>query len=170
MASPLVAPDDLDGFPGAPFAQGIVDAAAGSVRGEAGWHIAPSITETITLDTDGGRYLFLPTMRLTAVSEVRDVTGDAPKVLSDWRKSRAGMLYRAGGWPSGLESVEVDLTHGYDACPDELLSVIAARAQAARINQAAGNVRLGSLSISPSGEDTSGHDATVARYTIPSAP
>jgi hypothetical protein len=106
----LVTPEDLIDFPGAPYAWPVVESASEAVRAEAGWHIAPSVTETLTVDSDGGRILFLPTMLLTEVSEVRDVSGETPRVITGWRKSRTGMLIHPGGWPTGFEVIEVDLS------------------------------------------------------------
>src|SRR5690606_40983530 len=63
--------------------------------------------------------LILPTLRLVSVSEVRDMTGDEPRVLTGWRMSQAGMLSRRGGWPSGFGAVEVDVVHGYEQCRAE---------------------------------------------------
>lgn len=167
MADPLVAATDLAEFPGAPFPVAIVASAAESVRRDAGWHIAPSVTETVTVDGKGGQWLFLPSLHVTAVTAVRDVSGDTPTTLTGWRLTRAGMLYRAAGWPYAVAAVEVDLTHGYDACPPELLPAIAARAQSARVNHGTGNVRLGSLSVSPPDAPSVSADEAVARFTIP---
>lgn len=160
----LVTAADLADFPGAPFAEVRVEAAGEALRSEAGWHIAPEVTETLTVDADGGHFLFLPTMRLSAVTEVRDVSGDAPRVLDGWRKSRKGVIYRAGGWPTGFETVEVDVVHGYAACPRELLPVVADYTSR-RVTQES----LGSRSVSYS-NDESRLDARVARFKIPARP
>lgn len=135
MVNPLVDTSELEGFPGAPFDQSVVDAVVAQLVGEAGWHIAPIMTDTVIVDTDGGRHLFLPTMFLTGVVEVRDVSGDEPLVLTGWRKSRSGILFRAAGWPCGFETVEVDMTHGYNQCPPDLLPVIADMAMMATLDK-----------------------------------
>lgn len=128
-APALVDEGRLDSFPGGPFDPSVVASAVARVRREARWHIAPSVTETLTVDAHGGTLLLLPTMYLTAVTEVRDVSGDDPVELEDWKWSRNGYLTRCW-WPCGPRAVEVDVTHGYAECPDDLLPVIAAAARA----------------------------------------
>jgi hypothetical protein len=54
MANTLVSPYDLEDFPGAPFSDTLVDAAVSEIRGEAGWHIAPQVTETLTSTPTAG--------------------------------------------------------------------------------------------------------------------
>jgi hypothetical protein len=163
---PLASPDDLVSFPGAPFAEALVKAAGESVRRDAGWHIAPEVTETLVLDSEGGRQLFLPTLRdaLSAVVEVRDVSGSTPKVLDGWRLAgSAAVLHRAGGWPQGLGVIEVELTHGYEACPAELLPAIAARTRPkVRAESLAGrSVQL---------ETDNRPDIVVAAFRVPGRP
>lgn len=121
---PLVSPDDLGAFPGAPFDDAVVAAAAGTVRFVARWHIAPSVTQTITLDGPGTATLHLPTLHLTAVTAVTE-NGTAVGVGSyDW--SASGMLTkRTGLWTDRPRGITITLTHGYDECPPELLPVIA---------------------------------------------
>ena len=45
-------------------------AACDAVRGYCEWHIAPSVTETLTLDGPGGSVLHLPSAHVTAVASV----------------------------------------------------------------------------------------------------
>lgn len=164
-AEPLALPADLAEFPGAPFSADAVAAASEAIRREVGWHIAPRVIETLTLDGTGGGVLFLPTLHLVDVTEVRDVTDDTPRVLTGWRKSQRGMLSRARGWPRGFEAIEVDVVHGYDSCPPELLPVIAERTSR-RVMQES----LGSRSVSYSAEGDAPLAATLARFKIPSRP
>lgn len=169
---PLFNSADLAEFAGAPFTEDQASRAAEDIRAEAGWHIAPSVTETVVMESDGGRYLFLDTLRLTAVSEVRDVTPDTPVVVTDYRthataRFRAGVLDRPGGWPVGV--LEVDITHGYDECPPTVLLAAAALARESRGGGAGGSVRLGSLAVTlPESTETVG--GAVARYKLPSRP
>ncbi|OOB90743.1 hypothetical protein [Rathayibacter sp. VKM Ac-2630] len=98
-----------------------LEAANGAIRRECGWHVAPSVTETLTLDGKGGRLLLLPTGHVTAVSSV--VVGGVDLTASaDW--STSGMLeLRAGAFPRRFRAVQVTLTHGYD--PEEVPEVVA---------------------------------------------
>lgn len=133
--SSLVSPADLADFPGAPHAASVVDAAAESVRAEAGWHIAPTVTETLTLDGVDGTDLVLPSLRVIDVTEIRDVTEAVPVILSDWRLSASsGIVRRIYGWPWRAASIEVDIVHGHPRCPTDLLPEIAARCLAAAVD------------------------------------
>ena len=157
----LVEAIDLVDFPGAPFAESLVESAGESVRAEAGWHIAPQVTETLRIFSEGGTALVLPTLEYT-VSAVRDISGDTPVVLTGWTDRGSGILLKSY-WPAG-RVLEVDVVHGYVACPPELLPVIAHRVQASRSPGA--NVRLGSLSIGGDPGTPEQDDAVLARFTL----
>lgn len=128
MSNTLVTPAQLVGFDGAPFDDWIVDGAVAEVRRQLGWVIAPSTTETLTVDAHGGMYLFLRSLHVTAVSEVRDISETTPEVIdsADYRLIRRSILLRRQGWwYCGDQRYEVDVTHGHDACPADLLKPIA---------------------------------------------
>lgn len=160
--SPLT-PTGLADYPGAPFTQSKIDSAVALVRRVAGWHIAPVVTETLTLDSEGGRTLLLPSLRVTSVTEVRDVSSSTPRVLTDWRLSSSGMLSRPGGWPEGFSTVEVDLSHGYDEWPSELLRVVAEATQRQVRQESLGSR---SATFDPDAYTT----AVMALFTIPNRP
>lgn len=169
MSTTLLDPEDLGDFPGAPFSEGVVDSAAAAVQRVAGWHIAPVVTETLTLDSDGGPTLVLPSLKVVSVTAVRNVTDpDAPVTLEGWRLRRASMtLRRACGWPCG--TLEVDLEHGYEACPPDLLPVIASVAKAGLTDQT-----LASKSVGPFAESYrdggAGNFGGLSYYTLPTRP
>lgn len=164
----LVSAADVADFPGAPFPDAVLKAAGETVRGICGWHIAPRLTETLTLDAQGGQYLFLPTLYLVEVSEVRDLTGDTPQPITGWRKSRVGMLFRRQGWPCGLESVEVDLVHGYETCPVDLIPEIVKAAGAVSRSRDIRQESAGGMSVTYATDDPSaGMSPVLARYRIP---
>lgn len=163
VSEPLVSPAEVVGFPGAPFSSGVVSAAAGQVRDDCGWHIAPEVTETITLDTGGGTVVLLPSLNVVSVNEVRREDGT---VIEGWKFRPHGVLRRAGGWP---DVIEVDFTHGYKACPPGLLSVIAERAQRIR----GGGVKAESLSgrsVSLETAPGSVTDGVLSKYMLPGRP
>lgn len=164
----LVTPEDLADFPGAPFAEPVVRSASESVRAEAGWHIAPEVSETLVIDSPGGRVLMLPTLRVVEVAEVRDLTGGAPRVVGGWRLSQAGMLSLAGGWPAGFGAIEVDLTHGYESCPADLLGIVAERSLRTAKDSTVVQESLGSRSVSY--RDAPLASSVLSRYRIPSLP
>ena len=160
---PLVQPADMEGFPGAPFSSGVLAAAAGQVRDDCSWHIAPEVTETITVETGGGTVALLPSLNVVSVAEVRTEAG---AVIEGWKFRPHGVLRRAGGWP---DVIEVDFTHGYKKCPSGLLSVIAERAQ--RIK--GGGVKSESLSgrsVSLETAPGSVTDGVLSKYMLPGRP
>lgn len=160
---PLVSPADMEGFPGAPFSPGVLAAAAGQVRDDCGWHIAPKVTETVSVDTGGGTVALLPSLLVDSVQEVR---GEDGTVIEGWKFRPHGVLRRAGGWP---EVIEVDFIHGYEKCPPGLLSVIAERAQ--RIK--GGGVKSESLSgrsVSLETAPGSVTDGVLSKYILPGRP
>lgn len=97
----------------------LMSSAQAAIRRFCGWHVAPVITETITLDSAGGRVLQLPSGRVADVSSVvvlgHDITG-----VVQW--SQDGLLVNPAGFPDHLRGVEVTLTHGWD--PEDVPEVV----------------------------------------------
>lgn len=131
-AQPLVVTFDLDDFPGGPFTDAVVDAASEAVRLAAGWHIAPSVTETLKVKAEGAT-LVLPTLHVTAITAVRDVCDPAnPVVMANYEWTPNGVVtLNCYSWSPWRRSgtFEVDLTHGYDTCPPDVLATVAQQAQ-----------------------------------------
>ena len=94
------------------------DAACLTVRQYCGWHIAPSVTETLTLDGPGGSLLRLPSLYVTAVTEVVN----RGSVVTDPQWSQHGMV--RGRWTDQFRGITVTLTHGYDECPADIMAVL----------------------------------------------
>lgn len=169
MTNTLVAALDLEAFPGYPFEDAIVDAAVADIRAEARWHIAPVVTETVTVSASGG-LLILPSLRVVTVTAVRNVTDVTPRTVTGWRLRPGGLLWLpyAGPYVGGV--FEVDLQHGYATTPKDLLPVIASRAAE---TAAASSTRLVSqrrVSLDDYSEqsvyrDTA--DPVLARYSLP---
>lgn len=158
---------DLDGFEGAPFSDEALRVASANIRGIAGWHIAPEVTETLTVESDGGRYLFLPTARIVEVTAVRDVAGDTPRELTGWRIKRDAAGVLIGYWPCGV--IEVDVTHGHAETPADLLPVIAAECRTHSRDRAVVSRSRGPFSESYRDEAPT-VDPTLARYILPPRP
>lgn len=98
-----------------------VKAGQAAVRRFCGWHVAPSITETVKVDSYGGRVLMLRTKHLT---ELVSVLINGVDVIDQVRWSESGILTLRGGcWPNEVGAVEVTLSHGYDL--DEVPDVAA---------------------------------------------
>lgn len=164
--TPLVAAAGLAPF--GTFTEDAALAAGQGIRRETNWHISPSVTETLTLYSEGGTVLLLPSLKVTAVTAIRDVTdADVPETLTGWSFRANGVLKRNCGWPTG-HAIEVDVTHGYDACPAELLPVLARRARDTSASTA-GSVRLGSLQIGTTSVGTTitaTDEAIIRRYSL----
>lgn len=170
MTNSLVSPDDLAPFPGAPFSDEVTDAAAAAVRVACDWHIAPSLTETITVESTHGRYLILPTLNLTEIVSIYDVTDPAlPLVITGYRTAptaqfKAGMVDLGARWPRGF--IEVTITHGYELCPPDLLPAIAEVARSARTTAELSQVSADGVSRTISGRVSHDSSSAIARYTI----
>lgn len=103
----------------------IVAQAQGAIRRYCGWHIAPEVTETITLDGSGSKHLWLPSLHVTDVSEVTDLGDVVDTDDYDW--SANGYIQRRSGcWTYRARQVTVTLTHGYSEIPPELVGVAVA--------------------------------------------
>lgn len=107
-----------------------IQAATDAIRAYCGWHVAPSVTEQLTVDGSGTHALQIKSKHVTAVTAV---TVDGVVIEADW--SEAGVLTRRDGcnWPKRFRSVTVDLTHGYDTNGD-LQAIIAGIAQRSAMN------------------------------------
>ena len=169
MSNTLVNWSELDALPGAPFSEEIVDIAVAQLRADAGWHIAPVVTETLTVNSNGGNLLILPTRRIVAITAMRDVTSGSAAVTG-WTRSIAGAYRLYGpGFPAGV--LEVDLTHGYETMPADLLPVVADYARRVSDTRDPG---LASRTVGPFTEsyrDVGGATVTLspalARYAVP---
>ena len=164
---PLVQPADLDGFPGGPFTPAVVNAAAESVRIDAGgWHIAPLAHELIVLAGQRRRELLLPTRR---IAEVLSVTVDGRVLAADEYLVHAGegILERLG-WHWGSGKVVVDLIHGYESCPADLLAVVAERARNVKRGGRVKSESLGgrSVSLETSGPGLALGSGVPSRYVL----
>jgi hypothetical protein len=108
-----------------PFVDG-AEAESAVIRNYCRWHVWPVITETVVVDSAGGRSLMLPTLNLLDVSEVSVEsyywpTLDAlPVDVTALKWSRGGWVrYRNGGcWPDEPQSVTLTIEHGYDLVPE----------------------------------------------------
>lgn len=93
-----------------------LNAAKARARRYCGWHVSPVQSQTITLDGDGGMYLFLPTLKVVTLTSVT-VDGEALSLVDDVKQlaETPGVLVREGygRWPCGFSNISVVLTHGY---------------------------------------------------------
>lgn len=103
-------------------------AATREIRKHCRWHVAPSRTETLKVAARAGRPVWLPTQKITAINTISISGAPLDVGLVDW--SEDGELgYTA--WTTGRQALEVNLTHGLEQVPDDLVDLtlqIAARA------------------------------------------
>lgn len=124
--------------------------ACAAVRAYCGWHVAPSVTESITLDGSGTQFLMLPSLRVTDITAITEDGSTADATQYQW--SATGQLWRSWPWSGNFRSVVVDLTHGYDSCPEEILGVLeeaASRGTAGTAVSQVGQVRMGGVAGVP---------------------
>lgn len=96
-------------------------AAVSAVRSYCGWHIAPSVTETVTVDGPGVGMLLLPTLHLTAVTDVTNDGEVADPANVEW--SERGAIRTNKCWTRKWRGVQVTITHGFEDFPHEVLAV-----------------------------------------------
>src|SRR5215213_5938206 len=91
-------------------------AAEDQVRDFCGWHVAPSRTETITLDGSGTELLLLPSTYVTAIGSICEDGVTLGSAYYSW--SQDGVVEKLyGWWTRKRRGVQVTLTHGYPTCP-----------------------------------------------------
>jgi hypothetical protein len=138
-----------------------------AVRSWCGWHVGPSVTETIRVESGGGRVLLLPSLHVTDVTAIRDESGNEVTGYK-WRDN--GIV--RGHWRCE-ELYEIDLTHGYETMPSELLGIVD------RLDAEGGDRVLTSVTRGPFSESYGSTDleaqpittrAIIGRYRLPSRP
>lgn len=121
MADPLATALELEAYLGrevGPAADLLLAGASDAVRAYCGWHVAPSVTEELTLDGSGERVQPLPSLHVTELASVEEC-GELVEV-SEYEWSVAGRLRRGWAWTSELQGLLVTLTHGFDPVPAAL--------------------------------------------------
>lgn len=121
--------------------QAQIDAAAralveitAAIRNYTRQHIERVDNEEITLDSSGGRRLFLPELPVLAVASVYE-DGTLLTANTDYKIGQHGILHRVGRrWAAGIQNITITYSHGYSQIPDDIIAV-ATRA-AARVYQA----------------------------------
>lgn len=111
-----------------PFLDTALRAASNRIRNHCGWHIAPEVTESITVDDLGGPVMRLPSRRVKEITELR--IGGVVAPLAQLRWLPDGRLLEPYRIPS-FRVAEITLTHGFAEVPEDLVDLtlqIAARA------------------------------------------
>lgn len=156
----MVTPDDIKHLPGAPFDDDEVDGAVATLRSALQWRIAPEETETVTFDIPfRENKLRLPTAYLVNIEAIRANGVVVPPADYETSKNLSIVKLRSGWWPQGYGTVEVDMTHGYESVPLDLLNIIAAVAATSRRDQAVREAVAGTYTL-----PLVGIDNVVYRY------
>lgn len=100
-----------------------LDIATAAIISYCGWGILEATVADDARNARGGRSLFLPTFRLTAVTEVV-ADGVTLTVGDDYEWWSYGELERVGAcWPHKPRSVVVSYTHGFNPLPADVKGV-----------------------------------------------
>lgn len=125
-----------------------IAAASAAIRAYCGWHVAPVLDCSITLDGEAGD-IWLPTNALASVTSAK-VGGEDVTVIGSNRRGRVRLAHKT----CGLGNVAIDYVAGYDvaACPD-LMGVVVQRVMAsvAMTSYGVSQETAGGVSISYSG-------------------
>jgi len=127
---PIATTDDLGAYSSGDD-QTLIDQATAEVRRFCGWHIAPSVTEDVTVDGSGHPFVSLPSLHVTNVASV--VEGGYLLDGSSYQWSEVGQLWRAWPWSGDFRAITATITHGFPVVPEDVRAVVlavAARAKA----------------------------------------
>lgn len=139
-----------------PRAPLILAGATRAIQRYAGWHIAPSLTETKRLDgAYVGNILQLPSLHVTEVTSViAHNRRDASTITYDeysfgWSENGNVEYYSKWGWPYGYRNIEIEFTHGYslDQISDLKQIVLQVSAQALSSPTGATREQAGQVSM-----------------------
>lgn len=86
------------------------EVATALVRHWCGWHVAPVVTETVTLDTREGASILLPTLRLVGISEA---ILDGEDILDGLEWSADGMIRHR--FKRKFRALTITMEHGFEA-------------------------------------------------------
>jgi hypothetical protein len=155
-------------------------AACEAARSYCGWHVAPMVSETVTMDGSGTNVLFLPTLHmveLVAVSLDTYPLDVAATDTYDWSTYGTLRLY-SDVFPDRKGGIVIEMLHGFDSCPTDLLAAIETVARRSMmIPSGAGYVVAGPFSMQIPESAQSGVTGFTAmqrevldRYRIPFRP
>jgi hypothetical protein len=137
-------------------------ATVAEVRAFCGWHIAPVVTETITLNGSGGPVQVLPTLRLV---DLVSITNDGALVVEpEWSTSGIVRAYR---WTGRMRGVVAEVTHGFEEWPAELLAMMAEMAAPASSLSGVKAVTSGAHQVTFESTTRTTQGDILGRYQLP---
>lgn len=145
-----------------------------AVRDYCGWHVAPVLQETVTVESDGSGVVFLPTLRIVSVEAV-EVDGSPVTVQRrDWSQNGWLRVHAACGVP-----VVVTMKHGVEIT-ESLRAAALTLAQAAKSpddrlirSQRLGDAQIDYVAASAAIEAVrvpGSARTTLDRYVLPARP
>lgn len=113
---------DLDAY----SAQLMLDGANAAVTEYCGWHIAPALTETVTVDGSGLLVQALPTLHLVSLDSVTEDGTSLDLTRIEW--SNNGLMEKRSGalWTRRRRGIGAGITHGFAATPGWVTTLICA--------------------------------------------
>ena len=153
MADPLLTAEEFSAGTGGQIAANdprvgpLLKGASAAIRRYCRWHVAPVITETMTLDGPGGSLLRLPTLHLVEITSLTE-RGTALDV-DDLEWSHRGMVRRRNGcWTDRFRGIVAVVEHGFDDADDikQIVQQVVANAIASPLG--ATSESAGALSVS----------------------
>ena len=120
-----------------------------TIRAICGWHIAPVITETVTLDGSGSAVQLFPTLALRRIISLSNAGTPVDLVANPLQISRRGMV-RGLRWTDQYSGVVAEIEHGFDAAPADLRTAATRIATLDKLfASGGGSVRIGQVQVSP---------------------
>jgi len=129
----IVTMDDFAGYLKRDFdeydaytAQLMLDGACDAVTEYCGWHIAPVLTQTVTVDGSGTLIQTLPTLNLVSLDSISENGLPLDVSRIDW--SSYGVMEKrwGNGWTGRRRGIAAGITHGYTATPSWVTTLICA--------------------------------------------
>lgn len=136
--------------PGPVRLQDYLAAAEQAVRAYCGWHVAPVIEESLTLDGTGTNTLFIPSLRVVSIAAISNGGQALDPATLEWSANGFARLPSGYRWTERLRGVTLQLRHGFAEAPDlvEMMRAMAARAESSPDTIA--RVQVGMVSQTPS--------------------
>lgn len=142
--------------------------AEAEVRGYCGWHIAPSRSETLTLDGSGSCTLLLPSLHVTSIVSITE--SGTLLDAADYAWSASGVVERVApgrAWSALPRSIVIELEHGWSTPPPDVAAIV--QQLASRLGHTAGltSKTVGPFSESYAPDLFAYQRSALARYKLP---
>lgn len=155
-------------------------AVSAEIRREAGWHIAPRVTDHVmVLDGTGGTVALLPSMKVRAIHSIVDAGVPVDVTLVDVSRDTGLMERRDGStWSRRYGQLVVTLDHGHDRVDELTQLCLSLTARGLASPMGATREQAGALSVNWSMATqgvsggilpTAGERGTIARFKLQGA-